>query len=148
MATIECFDASTVQPSDGFTPIPAGRYLAVINDSDMRASAGGQYLQLEFEIIEGDYTGRKLWSRLNLIHTNPDAVKFARADLSAICRAVNVMKLTDTIQLHNLPMVVVVKLKKDKETGEMRNEIRGWEPKGSGVAPAAAAPQAKAPWAK
>lgn len=148
MATIECFDASTVQPSEGFTPIPAGRYLAVINDSDMRASAGGQYLQLEFEIIEGDYTGRKLWSRLNLIHTNPDAVKFARADLSAICRAVNVMKLTDTIQLHNLPMVVVVKLKKDKETGEMRNEIRGWEPKGSGVAPVAAAPQAKAPWAK
>lgn len=148
MAAIECFDASTVQPSEGFTPIPAGRYLAVINDSDMRASAGGQYLQLEFEIIEGDYTGRKLWSRLNLIHTNPDAVKFARADLSAICRAVNVMKLTDTIQLHNLPMVVVVKLKKDKETGEMRNEIRGWEPKGSGVAPVAAAPQAKAPWAK
>ena len=148
MATIECFDASTVQPSEGFTPIPAGRYLAVINDSDMRASAGGQYLQLEFEIIEGDYTGRKLWSRLNLIHTNPDAVKFARADLSAICRAVNVMKLTDTIQLHNLPMVVVVKLKKDKETGEMRNEIRGWEPKGSGVAPVAAAPQAKPPWAK
>lgn len=148
MANIECFDASTVQPSEGFTPIPAGRYLAVINDSDMRASAGGQYLQLEFEIIEGDYTGRKLWSRLNLIHTNPNAVKFARADLSAICRAVNVMKLTDSIQLHNLPMVVVVKLKKDKETGEMRNEIRGWEPKGSGAAPVAAAPQAKAPWAK
>jgi hypothetical protein len=45
-------------------------------------------------------------------------------------------------------MVIVVKLKKDKETGEMRNEIRGWEPKGSGVAPVAAAPQAKAPWAK
>ena len=148
MATIECFDASTVQPSEGFTSIPAGRYLAVINDSDMRASAGGQYLQLEFEIIEGDYTGRKLWSRLNLIHTNPNAVKFARADLSAICRAVNVMKLTDSTQLHNLPMVVVVKLKKDKETGEMRNEIRGWEPKGSGVAPVAAAPQAKAPWAR
>ena len=148
MATIECFDASTVQPSEGFTSIPAGRYLAVINDSDMRASAGGQYLQLEFEIIEGDYTGRKLWSRLNLIHTTPNAVKFARADLSAICRAVNVMKLTDSTQLHNLPMVVVVKLKKDKETGEMRNEIRGWEPKGSGVAPVAAAPQAKAPWAR
>ena len=47
------FNASEVAPSTGFDPIPAGKYVAVISDSEMRStnSGTGQYLSLEFTII-------------------------------------------------------------------------------------------------
>lgn len=148
------FDATQVEPSSGFSPIPAGKYVAVITDDEMKdtRNGSGRYLQLTFEIVEGEYSGRKLWARLNLENANMEAVKIARADLSAICRAVNVMKLQDTVELHNLPMVITVRLKKNKETDEMQNEIKGYESK-QAYAPGAtvsapAAQTATAPWAR
>lgn len=148
------FDATQVEPSSGFSPIPAGKYVAVITDDEMKdtRNGSGRYLQLTFEIVEGEYSGRKLWTRLNLENANMEAVKIARADLSAICRAINVMKLQDTVELHNLPMVITVRLKKNKETDEMQNEIKGYESKQAyapgATASAPAAQTATAPWAR
>ena len=148
------FDATQVEPSSGFSPIPAGKYVAVIIDDEMKdtRTGSGRYLQFTFEIVEGEYSGRKLWTRLNLENTNMEAVKIARADLSAICRAVNVMQLQDTVQLHKLPMIITVRLKKNKETDEMQNEITGYEGK-QAYAPGATASTptaqtATAPWAR
>ena len=86
MSTIN-FNANEVEPSTGYDPIPVGKYQAVITESEMKPTktGNGQYLQLEFEIIEGDYKNRKIWARLNLENANTDAVRIARADLSAIC---------------------------------------------------------------
>lgn len=153
MAQIPFFNAAEVEPSTGFTPIPAGEYLAVITEDEMKDSkSGGQYLKLTFEIIEGDYKGRKLWVNLNLVNSNPKAVEIARADLSAICRAVNVMQLQDTVQLYNLPLVISVKCKKNAETGEMQNEVKGYKAKPAyapGAPAAAPAPQTGTlPWAR
>ena len=149
------FNANEVQPSSGFEPIPAGKYVAVINDDIMKdtRSGTGRYLQLEFEINEGEYRGRKLWARLNLENPNAQAVQIARSELSAICRAVNVMQLRDTVDLHNIPLVISVRCKKNRETDEMQNEIAGYEPKQSysASAPApvpAAQGNATPPWAR
>lgn len=149
------FNANEVQPTTGFEPIPAGKYVAVINDDIMKdtRSGTGRYLQLEFEIIEGEYRGRKLWARLNLENPNAQAVQIARSELSAICRAVNVMQLRDTVELHNMPLVISVRCKKNRETDEMQNEIAGYEPKQSysASAPApvpAAQVNATPPWAR
>ena len=103
MSTIN-FNANEVEPSTGYDPIPAGKYQAVITESEMKPTktGNGQYLQLEFEIIEGEYKNRKVWARLNLENANADAVRIARADLSAICRAVNVLQPRDSVELHNL----------------------------------------------
>jgi hypothetical protein len=126
MATIN-FDATTVEPSNGFEPIPAGKYLAVFSEDEMKPTRNnnGQYLQLTIEIIEGDYQGRKIWARLNLENPNMQAVEIARKELSAICRAVNVLQLTDTTQLLNIPFVLKVGLKKNKETDEGFGNSRG-----------------------
>lgn len=58
MATLN-FNATEVAPSIAFEAIPAGKYTTVITDSDMKdtRSGNGRYLQLEFEIIEGEYKG-------------------------------------------------------------------------------------------
>jgi len=145
MADLNGFNANEVDPSVGFDPVPAGKYLAIITDSEMKPtkSGAGNYLQLTFQVIDGPYKGRLLWARLNLDNPNALAVKIARAELSAICRAVGVMAPRDSVEMHNLPLVIKVGCKKREDVpggDEITNEIKGYEKKSSASAerPAAA----------
>jgi len=146
MANLNGFNAHEVEPTSNFEPLPAGKYLAVITDSEMKPtkSGTGQYLQLSLQILEGPYKGRYVWARLNLHNPNPTTVQIARQELSAICRAVGVMQPTDSVELHNIPLIITVKLKKREDTGEMTNEVRSYakrEAAASNIAP----PQANNP---
>lgn len=152
MATIN-FNAENIAPSVSFEALPAGKYNVVITDSDAKTNrrGDGEYLQLEFEVIDGEFKGRKLWARLNINNPNPDAVRMANADLSAICHAVGVLRPQDSVELHNLPLSVVVRCRKTPE-GEIVNDIKGYEAVARPVAPAsqtAAVQQSgSAPWAR
>ena len=128
MPNLNGFDANTVEPVEtNFEPVPAGKYLAVIRDSQEKTSKKGHtYLSLEFEILDGQYRGRKLWANLNLSHPEADVVKYARAELAEVCKAVGVLKPADSVQLHNLPLVITVKVVNRKDTGELQNRIRGY----------------------
>ena len=90
MANLTGFDANSVNPATDFEPLPAGKYLAIITDSEMKPtkSGSGNYLELTFQVIDGPFKGRMLWSRLNLDNPNAQAVQIAQGELSAICRAV------------------------------------------------------------
>lgn len=147
MADLRGFDANQVQPTTDFEPVPAGKYLAAITDSEMKPNKAGtgQYLQLTFEILEGNCKGRRLWARLNLDNPNAMAVQIARAELSAICRAVGVLAPNDSVDLHNLPLAINVKCRKRDDTGEITNEIKGYAKKES---PANPQPQVNStpPW--
>jgi hypothetical protein len=147
MADLHGFDANQVEPTTDYDPIPAGKYLAVITDSEMKPNKAGtgRYLQLTFQVIEGECKGRHLWARLNLDNPNATAVQIARAELSAICRAVGVLMPNDSVELHNLPLVIAVKCRKRPDTGEITNEIKGFEPKGTPPVPATAAPSVNGP---
>jgi hypothetical protein len=155
MADLRGFDANQVEPTGDFEPVPAGKYLAVITESEMKPtkSGTGSYLQLTFAIIEGNHKGRLLWARLNLDNPNPVAERIAKAELSAICRAVGVMTPTDSADLHDLPLVIHVKCKKRPDTDEIANEINGYYPRSalteSAVKPASPSTDGKAttpPW--
>ena len=127
MADLTGFNANEVEPMADFEPIPAGKYVAAITASKMKPtkSGRGSYLELTFQIIEGEHKGRLLWARLNLDNPNQLTVKIARSELSAICRAVGVMEPKDSCELHNLPLVIHVRQRLDID-GEVRNDIRGY----------------------
>lgn len=128
MVNLNGFNALNVEPINNTEPLPAGKYVAVITESEMKPTKkGGSYLQLTFTIIEGEYKNHVLWARLNLNNPNVTAVKIARAELSAICHAVGVMQPRDSIELHNLPLVINVKLRRREDTGELTNDIKGYE---------------------
>ena len=131
MADLRGFDAAQVEPTTPFDPIPAGKYVAVITESEMKPTKAGtgHYLELSFQIVEGEYKNRFLWARLNLDNPNATAVQIARGELSAICRAVGVMAPNDSTELHDLPLVVRVRCRKRKDTDEIVNEIRGYAKK-------------------
>ncbi|MEZ6233432.1 MAG: DUF669 domain-containing protein [Phycisphaerales bacterium] len=136
MADLNGFDATNVEPNAGFDPIPAGKYLAVITASEMKPTKNGkgEYLELEMEVLEGPHKGRKLWDRLNLKHPTTQTVEIAKGTLSAICRAVNVLRPRDSVELHNVPLVVSVAVKNRDDTGEPTNTIKGYAKRDAGVA--------------
>lgn len=149
MATLKGFNANDVDPASDFEAIPAGKYLAVIIESEVKEnkSGTGSYLQLTFQVIDGEYKNRFLWARLNLDNPNATAVKIARAELSAICRAVGVMAPGDSVELHDLPLVISVKCKKRADTGEITNEIKGYAKKEAAAGkPVQAAVDTTPPW--
>ena len=131
MADLNGFNAHEVDPKTTFDPIPAGKYIAAITSSEMKATKNGDgsYLQFEFTVLEGQYKDRKVWDRLCLTHHNAETVKIARSNLSAVCRAVGVMQPRDSLELHNIPMLITVKCKKREDTGDIVNEVRGYAKK-------------------
>ena len=131
MANLNGFNAHEVEPTTPFEPIPAGKYLAAITASEMKATkkGDGSYLELEFVVLEGDCKDRKVWDRLCVNHPNDLTQKIARGSLSAVCRAVGVMEPGDSVELHNIPLMISVKCKKRQDNGEITNEVKGYEPK-------------------
>ena len=152
MATLNNFDASQVDPSVALDPLPAGKYPAVISDSEYKPTktGGGKYLQLTFQVIDGEFKGRLVWARLNLENKSEMTVKIARGELSAICRAIGVMQPKDSVELHNVPLEINVGLKKRDDNGEFTNVIKGYAKKGGSASPqrqaASAGPGSTPPW--
>lgn len=148
MADLQGFDARNVEPTSDLEPIPAGKYLAAITESEMKAnkSGTGGYLQLTFQILDGPYKNRFVWARLNLNNPNATAVQIARGELSALCRAVGVLAPKDSLELHNLPLVITVKCKTRKDTGELQNEIKGYAKKDAATGQPQQAATSTPPW--
>ncbi|WP_413431539.1 DUF669 domain-containing protein [Crateriforma spongiae] len=150
MADLQGFDANQVEPSQEYQPLPAGSYVAVITDSEMKPTktGNGHYLQLTFQIVEGEHANRLIWVRLNLDNPNATAVSIARRELSAICRSVGVLVPTDSADLHDLPLVIQVGLKRRKDTDELQSEVKGYRKVDAGPEPKPASQAAgtDAPW--
>ena len=142
------FDSSTVEPAS-FGVLPKGRYLCVAVDSEMKEtkSGSGEYLQITFEVIDGDAKGRKIFERLNIVNSNKTAEEIAQRQLSGLCRAVGIGRLDDSDQLHNIPVVLEISIEPAKGDFGESNRIRGYYPAG-GVSSAprpVAGPQRSAP---
>jgi len=100
------FDASAVDPTSTYDVLPPGKYTVQIVNSEMRPTSNGlgQYLWLELDVLDGEHAGRKLFDRLNLVNANTQTVEIAQRTLSAICHATGKMQVTDSEELHLIPL--------------------------------------------
>jgi len=123
-------------------PLPAGVYLAHIVESDVQPlkSGNGEGLKLTFEVIDGQFKGRKVYENLNIRHTSEDTQRIAQSQLSALCHAVNVIKLMDTAALHFKPVRINVTVREAVGQYKASNNIKGYEAVGGGINAPAAAP--------
>lgn len=156
MASLNGFDASQVPEQQEFSALPEGQYVVIATASEMKPTKAGtgQFLQFTFEVIDGKQKGRKLWARLNLVNPNRTAVDIAQRELAAICRAVQVIKPSDSSELHNKPLLITVGVEIDDRKRES-NIIKRYEPvsgagsaqqTGQSVTPAASTNSP--PWAR
>ncbi len=161
MANLDGFDANQHEPSQEYTVLPEGEYLSIMTDSEFKDTSknnGDQYLKLKFEVVDGEHKGKTVYSNLNLKNQNQQAVQIAQGELSAICRAVGIMRPKDSSELHGKPLVlkVIVEPRNDKP-GAFSNKVKAYKVVGAvGAAPSAPATPAqgvlpatsKPPWKK
>jgi hypothetical protein len=150
MASIN-FNAEQVEPQQSFDVLPKGKYLAMAIASDLKPTknGSGQYLQFTFEIVDGQFKGRKIFERLNIQNSNKVAEDIAQRALSSFCRAVGVLNVSDSAQLHNLPVMIDLVIDEGKNGYSDQNRVNGYSAANgaaprSTVAPAQAAPVAPA----
>lgn len=144
------FNANEVEPQQSRTPIPAGWYKGVITTSEEKPTKAqtGSYLQMEIEIIEGEHQGRKVFERLNLNNPNSTAVEIAQRTLSSICRAIGVLTPRSSVDLHDKPMMIKVKVTPPRDGYAEGNEIAEYAApnKGGAAAPSETGGGATPPW--
>ena len=144
------FNAAEVDPTSR-DAIPSGTYEAVVTDSETRATknGNGMGINLTFEILsEGPAKGRKVFAWINYENASAKAQQIGREELASLCKAVGVVELDDTVQLHNLPLLITVGLDRNDPT---KNVIKAYKAKSAQTAqPAQKSPQAAgaAPWAR
>ena len=140
------FDATSVEPTTPYELLPAGKYRAQIVESEMRVTRNGmgQFLWLMLDILDGEHKSRKIFDQLNLVNPNPTTVEIAQRTLSAICHATGKMHVSDSEELHLIPMTIQVKIKPPKNGYGESNAI-AYLPPERGAAPARAAKPAAPP---
>jgi hypothetical protein len=125
MATLN-FDPNSVEDDRGPAPIPAGRYLLEIVDTQSidNKKGTGKYLFLIMRVVEGQYEGRKVFDRINYINTSEQAQQIARKQLKRLCGLCGVTgDLVDSEQLHFRRFYANVVVKPDEGYGQ-QNEVK------------------------
>ena len=122
------FNAEEVEPNAAPEALPAGDYVAQVVGSEVKptASGSGEYLKLEIEILSPGFSGRRVFDQLNIRNESAEAERIGRAQLSALCHAVGVLRISDSQQLHGKPFVVKLALKEDPQYGK-QNKVKGYK---------------------
>ncbi|MGE4157725.1 MAG: DUF669 domain-containing protein [Planctomycetota bacterium] len=146
MADLKGFNANNYEALENHDVLPPGEYPVAIVNSSLKSTKDldGQYLELEFDVLDGKFKGRKLWDRMNIKHPSEKAVAFAQRKLASICRALGVLTPSDSSQLHNRPLVAQVRQRTRGDTGEVVSEIRRYSAVGQPAQSQAMVP----PWSR
>ena len=124
------FDANQVAPLAEYTVLPEGQYLVEITQSQYKQTKAGDgnYLELEYSVLDGEHKGAQHWDRLCLDHPSEKAMRRAHAALSAICHAIGVMSFHDTVELHQIPFQITVRNRTD-DNGRVSAEVAAYAPR-------------------
>jgi len=120
------FRAQDHDSMDDFSPIPAGEYDVEIVKSEIKdTKAGdGKRLLLQFKVLNGEYKGRIVFNGLNIVNPNPTAVEISMKELRSICDAVGKAQVSDSAELHAIPLKIVVAIKPADANWPEQNVIK------------------------
>ena len=122
-----------------FEPLPPGDYPAVITASERKTSKSNSensFIEVQVLIEKPDGSTRKVIDRVNLFNTNPTTVQMAKKQLEEMVLATapgrsgnpNPNAIQNTEQLHNIPFMAKVGVKKGDDKYGPSNEIVKYMP--------------------
>jgi uncharacterized protein DUF669 len=114
----ETFDPSGHEGTRDFEPFPPGWYQAQMIESSVEhaRNGNGTYLLAVFEILSGDYRGRKIYQNVTLQNTSQQAVEIGQRLLADIYTAIGITTPTKDIRVMLFkPVIVRAGIKRDKD---------------------------------
>lgn len=111
------------QVDDARAPLevmPRGKYPCVISTSEEKGTKNGKgkFWEFEFEVVKGDYKGRKLWARLNVHNESEVAQRIGREQYKSLTKAAGKEGATTTEALHGKYVVCSVSIERG-DRGDM-----------------------------
>ena len=160
MANLSHIDMSDVDigpdASSGYDLLPEGKYLAKVIESKLIPTKGtyqpepgakpvpkGWILELTWQIQSGPHERRLIWDKITLIHTSADAQRIGKETWKKACRAAGISYAPqDSSEIHQKPVVVMVKTKPASNGYEASNAVKAYYPAPAQAAPIQGEPQA------
>ena len=123
-------DLNDVPTGMGFDPVPAGDYPAQIVDSEVTSSKqDNMMLTLTWLVIEGEYAERMIFDRA-MLSGSEKSVAFGKRRLKTIADAIghpNPNRIDDSAELHGLPCLITVTVRKGNEGYSDSNEVKDYK---------------------
>lgn len=97
--------------------VPQGVYTAMITGEELlQNDSGWQGVKLTFQIVGGDFDGRKVTTLCSIAHaTNQKCVDIGLETIGKIGRAIGLDAVSNTTQLLNKPIGIIVEHREDGE---------------------------------
>lgn len=144
--------------TNDFSPIPDGWYKVEIKSAEVKPTkeSGGEYINIRFDVLGPEYTGRVIFGMINLKNKSSTAEEIGRQQLGALMRAIGLKKVSDTDELIGCRMEIKVITEESQKYGS-KNVPKAYRAiEGSTMPKPAAKPAATAatagdktpPWAK
>ncbi len=123
------FNPADFSAAAGAAVIPSGQYAAEVIDSAKRParSGDGDFLQLTFQVVEGEYRHRVVWVRLHVGSANETVSRMAKEELAAICCAAGIDRLKNSSELHHKPVLITVGVR-HRGGADISNIVRAYAP--------------------
>jgi hypothetical protein len=138
-------DTTGVEELGSYEVFPAGLYPAVMVSASKKPTRNndGYFIECVYSIIEGQHTGKRFTSRMNLWNSNPTAVGIAKRELKSLRKALGLHDTESNLQQFvNKPMVLNISAKARKDDpSKAENNLIGIEAYGQQAHPAPTAPQ-------
>lgn len=134
------FNAEDHEEMGTYDAIPAGKYPVKVSGNKVKdnkakiaaAKEGktipGSVYTISFEITEGQYKGRILFTGLNLEHTSEQTVDLAYRELTSITKACGKTTVLDLDELNGCDLTVTVKVVEATPKYPASNKISKYEP--------------------
>ena len=126
------FNAKKAQRGqNGFEPIPPGKYPAQIVESEIKkSSAGNDYLKIVYQVLDGEFKGRKIFDNFNLWNDNSTAREIAEREFANLCDALGLgtQVIEDSKILHKTPFLLKVKVRPAEGQYDATNDAAGYFP--------------------
>ncbi len=144
------FDCDTTGVSEmgAYEVFPSGQYPAIMITAGRKPTkdGNGAYLECVYQIIEGEFTGKKYTSRMNLWNANQQSVDIAKREMKSLKVSLGLPDTEGrTSMFINKPLVLNLGLENRKDdqgkpTDKPQNRLVSIEPYGQAVQQPSSAP--------
>jgi hypothetical protein len=108
-------------------PIPNGKYKAVATSAQRKhtKSGNGWFGELVFTIVEGEYEGRTVTHRFNMVNPSDEAVAIGRSHMKRYLDSIGNLEPKDESDLCHIAVLIMVGCKKETYTNRKGEQAEG-----------------------
>ena len=98
------FNVDEAPERKGFGVLPAGIYYVAIEDATYHENKNqtGWYVKVQLEVLNDQFSNRRLFCNFNLTHSNPKAAEIGQAEFAELLKAISIQVLNDPKDLVTL----------------------------------------------